>query len=138
MAAFPCPRCGNQRVSIDANCTECGWSPGPTRGPSDLGTIELLRAGRRNAVAGIVICVLANLPGAYLLVQLLILDVPVFWFQNEAYSTGMDSFRYVYLLYPLAAIAGLVGLVVCLWRLWSIHLKLEALQQRLRTTPDQK
>ena len=89
-------------------------------------------------MAGIVICVLAILPGAYLLFQLVILDIPVSWAQNDAYSTAVDSSRYIYLPYLLAAIAGLVGLVVCPWRLWSIRLKLKAFQQRPGTTSGQE
>ena len=138
MVTFPCPRCGNQRASIEAACTDCAWSPESTRGPSDLGTIELLRAGRKTAAAGIVICALANLPGAYLVVQLLILDLSVFWMWDESYVTGTDSSPYLYLPYALAAIIGLAGLVVCSWRVWSIRFKLKALQQRPSTTPAQQ
>ena len=31
MSRFPCPQCGVERQSLEADCTECGWSAAPQR-----------------------------------------------------------------------------------------------------------
>ena len=36
MTDFPCPRCGVQRETLDADCTECGWSAAPTRSTREV------------------------------------------------------------------------------------------------------